>query len=381
MRSIREADINGKRVFLRVDFNVPFDERTKKVLDTFRIEASVPTIRYILDRKGKLILCSHLGRPGGKVVESLRIEPVARELSKIIELPVKALRDSIGEEVEEEVRRLKNGEALFLENIRFYPEEEKNDPEFSKKLANLADIFVNDAFSVSHRAHASVYGIAKLLPSYAGFLLEKEVSNLRKLIKNPEKPFIAVIGGAKIKDKAEVLEKLLHTADLILIGGGMASLFLKAKGLEIGESKFDGDVEFAKKLLGRVLLPVDVVVSRKFGEGEDVMEVPVDKVPPGFYIMDIGRRTIELFSEKIKGARTVFWNGPMGVFEIDAFSRGTRAIASAISEMKGMSIVGGGDTAEFVRKEGYNFTYISVGGGATLEFIAKGTLPGIEVLE
>lgn len=387
IKSIRDLDVEGRRVLVRVDFNVPLDE-AGKITDDTRIAATLPTIRYLLERGARVILMSHLGRPKGKVVEKLRMNEVARRLGEMLGREVQKVDDCVGPAVEEAVARLRPGEVLLLENLRFHPGEEANDREFAEKLASLADVYVNDAFGTAHRAHASTAGVAEFLPAAAGFLMEKEVSALGRILTDPAHPFAAVLGGAKISDKIGVLENLLGKVDQLLLGGGMANTFLRAEGYELGDSLVDEEnVGFAREFLKRarargvaVELPVDLVISRD-GAGE-IRVVAPEEVPAGWRALDIGPRTTERFTQLIQKARTVFWNGPLGVFEREEFARGSEAIARALARPDLISVVGGGDTLAVLEKTGVidQVTHASTGGGASLEFLEGKELPGVAVL-
>jgi 3-phosphoglycerate kinase len=390
-KTIRDIEVAGKRVLVRVDLNVPQDEKTGAILDDTRIKAVIPTIRYLIDNKARVILCSHLGRPNGKVVESMRMAPIAQRLSSIIEKPVATTRDCIGVEVEKAVASLKDGDLLLMENLRFHPEEEKNDAEFSKALAKLADIYVNDAFGTAHRAHASTAGITKYMPAVAGFLMEKEIVIMGKALSNPSRPFASIIGGAKISDKIGVIENILEKVNILLIGGGMVATFLKAMNYGVGKSSIEEDkLDLARKLMDKakakgvkLLLPVDVVVADKSAADAKSKTVPIDKVPDDWYIMDIGHKTIDMFESEIKKCKTVIWNGPMGIFEYPKFSRGTASIAKTLAGLKATTIIGGGSTAEAVEemKLVNKMTHVSTGGGASLEFLEGKTLPGVAALQ
>lgn len=390
MRSIRDVEVAGKRVLVRVDFNVPLDPVTKEIRDDTRIKASLPTINYLIEKKARVILASHLGRPEGRVVKELSLYPVARRLSLLLGKEVKMASDAVGKEVEEEVAGLKEGEVLLLENLRFHPGEEENDPSFAQALASLADIFVNDAFSVSHRAHASVEKIASYLPAYSGFLLEKELEALDKVLSRPARPFGVIIGGAKVKDKMAVLSCLLEKADGIFIGGGLAATFLKAKGYSVGLSPVEEDkIEFCRQIMERAkekgidfLLPEDVIVAKRAKQGERSYRVKVENIPRDMLIVDVGSETTSLFASKLQNYRTIFWNGPLGIIEIADFNTGSREIARFLSRHDAISIVGGGSTVELIQEMGLidEITYVSLGGGATLEFIEGKTLPGIAAL-
>ncbi len=386
-KTIRDVDVQGKRVLVRVDFNVPLKEG--RVGDDTRIRAAVPTIRYLLDRGAAVILMSHLGRPKG-VDDALRMAPVGARLAEILGQPVQVLSDCVGPEVEAAVRAMSPGQVVLLENLRFHPEEEKNDPEFARKLASLGDLYVNDAFGTAHRAHASTEGVARYLPAVAGFLMEAELTALGRALEAPEHPFVAVLGGAKISDKIGVIRNLLGRVDALLIGGGMANTFLKAQGYDVGASLVEEDaLPTAKELLEeahrrgvQLLLPVDVVVADAFSADAARKAVPVGEVPAGWRILDIGPRTVESFRQALQGARTVVWNGPMGVFEFPPFAEGTRAVAQAIVESGAFSIVGGGDSVAAVQEAGLaeRIGHISTGGGASLEFLEGRVLPGVQAL-
>ena len=390
-KTIRDVDVEGKRVLLRVDFNVPLDINTGSISDDSRIRASLPTIKYLIDCKAKIILCSHLGRPNGKVVEELRLKQVAERLSQLIGLPVKTVNDCVGEEVESKVRELKEGEILFLENLRFHPGEEANDPGFAQSLANLADIYVNDAFGTAHRAHASTVGVAKYLPALAGFLMEKELEVMGQLLYNSEHPLACLIGGAKVSDKMGLLQNMLKKMDILLIGGGMAATFLKAEGYEVGQSLVEDDkIDLAKKLLEeakewKVLLrlPQDVVVATEIKEGTASNIVTITNVPQDSYIMDIGPKTTDLFCRELSKCCTIMWNGPMGIYEIPQFSQGTKSMVNFLSTLDATTIVGGGSSAEVVYEMGLvdKMTHVSTGGGASLRFLEGAVLPGVEVLQ
>jgi len=388
-KSIKDIKFVQKSIIMRVDFNVPLDEN-KNITDDTRIKAALPTIKHILENDAKkLILMSHLGRPKGKVKPEFSLTPVAKRLQEFLEEPVEKLDDCIGKETNKEVNS-SNKRVILLENLRFHPEEEANDPNFAKELASLAEIYVNDAFGTAHRAHASTEGIAKYLPAVAGFLLEKEINYLGKTLENPEKPFAVILGGAKVSDKIAVIENLLDKANKIIIGGGMAYTFLKAKGIEIGKSKLEADkVDFAKETLIKakqknveILLPIDNICVKEIKpdaqiskEGENVAQDSI--------AVDIGQKTVELFKDALKNTKTVVWNGPMGIFEMDAFANGTKEIAEFLANLSATTIIGGGDTAAAVAKFGLEgkMTHISTGGGASLEFLEGKTLPGIAALQ
>lgn len=389
-KTVRDIDVAGKRVLVRVDFNVPLDKATRAVLDDTRIRAALPTIRYLRERNARVILCSHLGRPDGQVKEELRLAPVAQRLSELLGAPVKTVSDCVGSEVETAVASLAPGDVLLLENLRFHPEEEANDPEFARKLAALADVFVNDAFGAAHRAHASTAGVAAYLPAVAGFLMEKEIDYLDRVVTHPERPVAAIIGGAKISSKIGVLRHLLSKVDAILIGGGMASTFLKAQGLEVGDSLVEDDqLDTARRIVAeaeecgvRLLLPADVVVADAFDAGANHRVVPVHAVEPGWRIMDIGPETVRRYAEALCGMRTIVWNGPMGVAEWEAFAAGSLGIARAVAESGATTIIGGGETVALVEQSGLagRFSHVSTGGGASLEFLEGRELPGVAAL-
>jgi len=390
-KSIRDVEVTGKKVLVRVDFNVPLDPKTNEIMDDSRIIASLPTIWYLIEHKAKIILCSHLGRPKGRVVESMRLTPVAERLSQLINMPIHTVSDCIGPRVKQAIDKLKNGEILLLENLRFYPEEEANDPAFARALAENADIYVNDAFGTAHRAHASTYGVAKYLPAYAGLLLEKELRVLDNLLTNPQRPFAALLGGAKVSDKIKLLDNLLNKVDTLLIGGGMANTFLSAQGVGTGLSAVEEDKkELAKQLMANakssgilLVLPLDVIVADTVDENSKFAIAPVSMIPANKYIVDIGPQTVELFTENLKKCSTVFWNGPMGIYEIPAFSRGTRKMAELLANLNATTVVGGGSTAEIVNEMNlaYRMTHVSTGGGASLSFLEGKILPGVQVLQ
>ena len=386
---LKDLDVKGKRVFVRADFNVPLDG--DRITDDTRIRSALPTIQYLLENDAKVILASHLGRPKGKVVEKYSLAPVAKHLSELLGRDVVKADDCIGPAVQELALKLPPGEVLLLENLRFHAEEEKNDPAFAKELASLAEVYVNDAFGTAHRAHASTAGIAAYLPAAAGFLLEKELKFLGEALENPQRPFVAILGGAKVSDKIGVIQNLLGKVDKLLIGGGMSYTFLKARGLEIGKSLLEADKmdlarqleEEAKARGVELLLPVDVVVADEFSETANRKAVSVEEIPADWEGMDIGPKTIELFQKALAGAKTVVWNGPLGVFEMEPFSTGTKAIAEALANLTdATTIIGGGDSAAAVEQLGYadKITHISTGGGASLEFLEGKELPGVAAL-
>ena len=389
--TVRDVDVAGKRVLVRVDFNVPLEDG--KVFDDARIRAALPTIALLVRKGARVILASHLGRPKGKVADSLRLRPVAERLSQLLGQEVRVTGDALGTGTQDAVRRLKKGDVLLLENLRFHKEEEANDPDFAKQLASYADVYVNDAFGTAHRAHASTEGIARFLPAYAGLLMEREITMLSRLLEDPARPFAAIIGGAKVSDKITVLENLLERLDTLVLGGGMANTFLVAEGHTVGKSLLEGDmVEDARGLLQmaaqrgvRIVLPVDVVVAKEVTRGAEHKEVPVERVPNSWSIVDVGPRSVGLFEEALDEARTILWNGPLGVFEIPTFGDGTRAMArylAARAEAGATVVLGGGDSAAAVDQLGLagRMTHVSTGGGATLEFLEGKDLPGIAIL-
>jgi len=387
-KTIRDMDLKGKKVFCRVDFNVPM--QNGEITDDTRIQASLPTIQYLAEQGAKVILASHLGRPKGKIVDELRLDPVAKRLSALIHKPVIKVNESVGAHVKEQIEMMDDGEILLLENVRFYPGEEKNDPELAKQFAELADVYVNDAFGAAHRAHASTEGVANFLPAVAGFLMEKELEVLGKALDNPQRPFTAVIGGAKVKDKIGVIENLLEKVDNLIIGGGLAYTFIKSQGYDIGKSLLEEDkIELAKEFIEkakqnhvRFLMPVDVVVADDFSEKANIKTVDVANIPSDWQSLDIGPKTAELYQQVIKESKLVIWNGPMGVFEMDKFAKGTNAIAEAMATTDAITIIGGGDSAAAVEKAGFadKMTHISTGGGASLEFMEGKELPGVVAL-
>ena len=387
-KTVRDIDVRGKKVLVRCDFNVPLDGDV--ITDNRRIRGALPTIKYLLENNAKVILCSHLGRPKGEVNPKYSLKPVAEELSKLLGQEVKLAKDVIGEDAQKLVSEIKDGQAILLENVRFHKEEEQNDPEFAKKLASFAEIYVNDAFGTAHRAHGSTAGVADYLPAVSGFLIEKELEFLGSALENPERPFVAILGGAKVSDKIGVIENLLEKVDTLIIGGGMAYTFYRAQGHHIGTSICEEDkIDLAKSLLEKaqqkgikLLLPVDNHVSSEYSnDGEDRF-VESTEIPDGFMGLDIGPRTIEIFKDAIKNAKTVLWNGPLGVSEFSKFAEGTREIANALAESNSITIIGGGDSAAAIERMGLSdkMTHISTGGGASLEFLEGKTLPGIACL-
>jgi phosphoglycerate kinase len=388
--TLRDIDVTGKKVLVRVDFNVPQDPKTGEITDDSRIRASLPTIKYLLEHQAGVILMSHFGRPKGKVVNEMRLAPEAKRLSQILGKPVMTTGDCIGPEAEKAAKVLKPGEIMLLENLRFHNEEEAGDANFAKALAGLGDIYVNDAFGTSHRAHASISGIARYLPAVAGFLLEKEINTLGSLIEKPAHPFVSLFGGAKVSDKVAVLNNIMKKVDCLLIGGGMAATFLKAQSYNVGTSLVEtesidtaaGLIKDAAKRGVRLLLPLDVVVAHELKNDAKGEIVAIDKIPPMKMIADIGPNTIAQFSQELKLSRTVFWNGPMGVHEIPQFAKGTHALAKIISKLKATTVVGGGSTAEVIdaMKLTDKVTFVSTGGGASLEFLGGDALPGVTAL-
>ncbi len=387
--TIEDINLKSKKVFIRADFNVPLDDNLM-VTDDRRIRSTLPTINYAIDEGAKIILCSHLGRPKGKKDPRLSLAPVAKRLQRLLNKEVIFAPDCVGNQVETLVSKMKEGDVILLENLRFHPEEEENNLEFARALASLADIYVNDAFGTAHRAHASIVGVPKFLPAAAGFLLRKEVEYLRGAIENPVRPFVAILGGAKVSGKINVLENLVGKVDKVLIGGGMAYTFIKAMGYEVGNSLVEEDMLDTAQRIRRKLkemgikfyLPVDCVIAQSIEIGTETKIIPTLEIPKGWSALDIGPATVKLFSEAIQDAKTILWNGPMGVFEIDAFSRGTFAIAHAISDAYALTIVGGGDTDLAVHRAGVSdaISFISTGGGAALQLLEGKELPGIAVL-
>jgi phosphoglycerate kinase len=384
-KTIRDIDVQGKRVLVRVDFNVPLKDGA--VADDTRIRAALPTLEYLLEHGAALILCSHLGRPKGKVVPELKMDPVAERLSDLLGVPVTKLDDCVGPEVEAKAAAMQPGDVILLENTRFHPEEKANDPEFAGQLAGLAEVYVDDAFGSAHRAHSSTEGVAHYLPAVAGFLMEKELEFLGRATENPEHPYVAILGGAKISDKIGVIESLLKQCDRLLVGGGMANTFFKGMGFEVGDSLVEEDaVSTAKSLLdhaaGQLILPVDVVVADAFDNDADIRVVAPNEVTAGWRILDIGPKTIATFESALGGAKTVVWNGPLGVFEMPNFAQGTFAVAQLLARLDAVTVIGGGDSAAAVRQAGLvdKMTHVSTGGGASLEFLEGKTLPGVAVL-
>jgi phosphoglycerate kinase len=387
-KTIRDVDVRGKRALVRVDFNVPLEDG--QITDDTRIRAAIPTIRALTDQGAKVILLSHLGRPDGKVVDKLRLAPVAQRLGELLSMEVKTAPDCVGLEAERAVAQLQPGQVLLLENVRFHPEEEENDPAFARQLASLGDVYVNDAFGTAHRAHASTEGVAHDLPAVAGLLMEREIDVMGGALENPARPFVAIVGGKKVSDKIGVLHNLLDKADRLLIGGAMANTFLKAKPLNVGKSYYEEDaLDTARDLMAQaartekeLLLPVDCVVANSIEADTKYEVAPVDLVPEDKMIVDIGPETVRAYEDALADAKTVVWNGPMGVFEVEPFAQGTRAIAEALAKVKGTTIVGGGDSVAALEQAGLagQVTHVSTGGGATLEFLEGKTLPGVAAL-
>lgn len=388
-KTVRDIDVTGKRVFVRVDFNVPMQDG--KITDDTRIRGALPTIQYLVDQGAKVILASHLGRPKGKVVEEFRLTAAGERLSELLGKKVIKVDEAIGDAVKAEIEKMENGDVLLLENVRFYPGETKNDPEFAKALSELADLYVNDAFGSAHRAHASTEGIAHYLPGVAGFLMERELEVLGGALENPKRPFTAIIGGAKVSDKIGVIDNLLDKVDNLIIGGGLAYTFVKAKGYEIGNSLLDEEkIDMAKEFMKKAeekgvnfYMPVDAVVAKEFAADAESKVVPIEEIPADWEGLDIGPKTRELYAKVIKESQLVIWNGPMGVFEFDKFAEGTKAVAEALAETEGFTIIGGGDSAAAVTK--FNLAdkmdHVSTGGGASLEFMEGKILPGVAALQ
>ncbi len=388
--TVKDVAVRGKRVLVRVDFNVPLDEKTGEITDDNRIRAALPTINYLIDQGARVILMSHLGRPKGKVVAGMRLGAVAECLSQVLKQPVSMAPDCIGPEVENMVARMKAGDVLMLENLRFHAEEEAGDASFARALAHLGDVYVNDAFGAAHRAHASVSAITEYLPVVAGLLMEKELATLGKILENPLRPFAALLGGAKISDKVSMLENIMDRVDYVMVGGGMAATFLKARSYEIGRSLLETDMlETASRLIAlaqkqkvNLMLPVDVVVADEVSHESQIEVVPVEKIPKEKRIVDMGPQTISSFSRELRKCKTVFWNGPVGIFEIPRFARGTQELAKLLAGLEAMTVIGGGSTAEAVIDMGLaeKMAFVSTGGGASLEFLGGEKLPGVAAL-
>ena len=389
-KTVKDIDVKGKKVLVRCDFNVPQDEN-QNITDTRRIVSAIPTIKYLLDNGAKVILCSHLGRPKGEVKKEYSLAPVAKELENILKIPVKLADDIIGQTAKKLTKDMKEGPLLLLENIRFDAREEKNEPEFAKQLASLAEIYVNDAFGTSHRAHASTAGVADYLPAVSGFLIEKELTFLGNALDEPKRPFIAVLGGKKVSDKIDIVDSLIEKVDTLIIGGGMAYTFFKAQGYNVGDSICEEDkldlalnlMEKAKKRNVKLMLPVDTKIGKEYNKDTESKTVKCTEIPDGWEGFDIGEETIKLYTQELKKAKTILWNGPVGVFEFDQFAIGTNAIANTLAESDAVTVVGGGDCAAAIEKAGVadKLTHVSTGGGAALEFLEGKKLPGIECLQ
>lgn len=390
-KTIEDIDVRGKRVLVRVDFNVPRDKETGAITDDARMRAALPTLQYLIDNDAKVIVMSHLSRPKGKVVESMRLTEVGKHLAELLNRPVLKLDECVGPQVTEAVANMKNGDVIMLENVRFHPEEEKNDVHFAKELAALGDVFVNDAFGTAHRAHCSTAGVGAFLPSVTGYLMKKELAGLGAALMKPVKPFVSIIGGAKISDKIGVVSYLIGRADTIIIGGGMANTFLAAQGYDMKASLVEPDsIDIARETLEQakangtdLLLPIDFTIASAFDAPESAKACDVDAIDDGWMALDIGPKTIDMYVEKIQGAKTIIWNGPMGVFEQEAFAVGTNALAKAVALSDAYSVVGGGDSVAAVKKSGMadKISHISTGGGASLEFMEGRVLPGLAVIE
>ncbi len=389
-KTVKDIDLKGKKVFVRCDFNVPMDEN-QNITDNTRIKAALPTLKYLLEQNCKIILASHLGRPKGEVKPEFSLKPVAKELSKLLGKDIIMANDVIGEDATSKAENLKEGEIMLLENVRFHREETDNDPEFAKKLASMAEIFVNDAFGTAHRAHASTTGIADYIPGVAGFLIEKELKFLGNAINNPERPFVAILGGAKVSDKIGVIDSLLDKVDTLMIGGGMAYTFFKAQGYNVGNSLCEVEktdlaleaMEKAKAKGVKLLLPIDTKIGKEFKPDTESKTVAWTEIPDEWEGFDIGEKTIEMFKKELQNAKTVIWNGPLGLFEFEQFAIGTNEIAKTLADLDATTIIGGGDSAAAVTKAGLadKMTHISTGGGASLEFLEGKKLPGIECLQ
>ncbi len=389
-KTIKDIDLKDKRVLVRCDFNVPMDEN-QNITDNRRIVSALPTIKYLLEQNCKIVLCSHLGRPKGEFKPEYSLKPVAKELSNLLGIEVKMAKDVVGEDAKAKAQNLKNGEILLLENVRFHREETDNDLEFAKKLASFGEIFVNDAFGTAHRAHASTEGVTHFLPTVSGFLIEKELKFLGEALENPERPFVAILGGSKVSDKIGVIDNLLEKVDILMIGGGMAYTFFKAQGYNVGDSICEEDkcdlalelMEKAKEKGVKLLLPVDTKIGKEFKADTESKTVKSTEIPDGWEGLDIGEETIKLYSQELQNAKTIVWNGPLGVFEFDQFAVGTNEIAKTLGNIDAIKIIGGGDSASAVEKAGLaeKMTHISTGGGASLEFLEGKKLPGIEALQ
>lgn len=388
-KTVRDVKVDGQKVLVRVDFNVPFD-KSGAIADDNRVRAALPTIEYLRDHNAKVILCSHLGRPDGKVVESLRLKPVGERLGRLLGHPVRMTGDCVGPQVKEAIDRLRPGDVVLLENLRFHPDEEKNDRDFARELASLADLYVNDAFGTAHRAHASTEGVTHYLPSVAGFLMMKELEELGRLLANPGRPFAAILGGAKISSKIGVLTSLMPKIDILLLGGGIATTFLKAMGTPVGQSLVEDDyLDTARDILRQaeqrgvpVLLPTDVVIAEEFAAGSEHMTVSVGGIPPNWRIMDAGHDTLSTFRDALEDCGTVFWNGTLGVAEFPAFAEGSLSLALYLADLEATVVIGGGETAALVEQAGLRdrYRHVSTGGGAALEFLEGRVLPGVAAL-
>jgi len=389
-KTVKDVELKGKKVLVRCDFNVPMDEE-KNITDNTRIVAALPTIKYLIEQNCAIILCSHLGRPKGEFKPEFSLKPVAKELSKLLDKEIIMANDVIGEDAKQKAKELKPGQIMLLENVRFHREETDNDPEFAKELASMAEIYVSDAFGAVHRAHSSTAGVAVYLPAVAGFLIEKELKFLGKALDNPERPFVAILGGAKVSDKIGVIDSLLEKVDTLMIGGGMAYTFFKAQGYEVGNSICELDkLDLAKELMKKAeekgvkfILPIDTKIGKEFKPDTESKTVKYTEIPSEWEGFDIGEETIKMFSEELRKAKTVVWNGPLGLFEFEQFAIGTNEIAKVLSEIDGTTIIGGGDSAAAVKKAGLEekMSHISTGGGASLEFLEGKKLPGIECLQ
>ena len=389
-KTVRDIDVKGKRVLVRCDFNVPYDEN-RVITDNRRIVAALPTIKYLIENNAKIILCSHLGRPKGEVKPEFSLDIVAKELSRLLGKEVVLAKDVVGEDAKAKAAALKEGDVMLLENVRFEPGEEKNDENLSKEFASLAEVYVNDAFGTAHRAHSSTTGVASYLPAVSGFLIEKELNFMGSALENPERPFMAILGGRKVSDKIGVIESLLEKVDVLMIGGAMAYTFFRAMGYTVGNSICEEDkLDLAKELMEKAkakgvkfMLPIDTKVGKEFSKDTESKVVKFSEIPDGWEGFDIGPETIELYSKELKNAKTVIWNGPVGLFEFDQFAVGTNSIAKILADLDAVTIVGGGDSAAAIEKAGLaeKFTHISTGGGASLEFLEVKKLPGIEALQ
>ena len=389
-KTVKDIDLKGKKVLVRCDFNVPMDEN-QNITDNRRIVAALPTIKYLIEQGCKIVLCSHLGRPKGEVKKEFSLSPVAKELSKLLGKEVIMANDVIGDDAKNKASKLNNGDVMLLENVRFHREETDNDPEFAKKLSEFGEVFVNDAFGTAHRAHASTEGVTHYLPAVSGFLIEKELKFLGDALKNPERPFMAILGGRKVSDKIGVIESLLEKVDVLMIGGAMAYTFFKSMGYEVGNSVCELDkIDLAKEIMEKAkeknvkfMLPVDTKIGKEFNPNTESKTVKFSEIPEGWEGFDIGEETIKMYSEEVKKAKTIIWNGPVGLFEFDQFAIGTNSIAKALADVNAVKIIGGGDSAAAVEKAGLaeKFTHISTGGGASLEFLEGKKLPGIEALQ